>query len=68
MVLSWFDPVAVEWRGAIVVKKILGWGLLAFLIFYIVTQPSSSADIARALGSGAQSIASGLGDFVTGLV
>jgi hypothetical protein len=50
-----------------VIKKILSWGLLAFLIYYIVTQPDNAAGIFRALGGGLKNIAVGLGHFVGSL-
>jgi hypothetical protein len=62
-------PVGGVWfgRGNGVVKKVLTWGLLAFLVFYLVTQPNDSAQIIKSLGGGVKNIAVGLGDFVSGL-
>jgi hypothetical protein len=50
-----------------VIKKVLTWGLIAFLVFYVVTQPNESARILRALGNGVRAIATGLGNFVNSL-
>jgi hypothetical protein len=48
-------------------KKVLTWGFVAFLIFYVVTQPAQAADTLQAIGSGLRSVAEGLGSFVSGL-
>lgn len=48
-------------------KKVLGWGLLAFLIFFIVTKPGDAAGVLRSLGNGLKDVAVGLGEFVSGL-
>jgi hypothetical protein len=50
-----------------VAKKVLGWGALAFLVFYIVTQPAAAAGVFKAIGSGLASIANGFGSFVGNL-
>ena len=49
------------------VKKVLGWGLLAFLVFFIVTRPADAAGVMRSLGNGLRDVATGLGDFVSGI-
>ncbi|HEV2088041.1 MAG TPA: hypothetical protein VGR21_06995 [Cryptosporangiaceae bacterium] len=48
-------------------KKVLGWGLLAFLVFFIVTRPNDAASVMRSLGSGLMDVATGFGNFVSGL-
>ncbi|QSB14069.1 hypothetical protein JQS43_21435 [Natronosporangium hydrolyticum] len=50
------------------VKKILLWGGLAFLILFIAYNPRDAADVVRALGNGLLSMAQGFGDFVSELV
>jgi hypothetical protein len=50
------------------VKKILTWGGIAFLIFFIAFRPDSAADVAKSLGGGIVDIAQGFGDFFTNLV
>jgi hypothetical protein len=49
------------------VKKVAIWGLIAFLVFYIVTQPAKSAEIAGSLGNGVVDIADGFTNFVNNL-
>lgn len=34
-------------------RKILGWGALAFLIFYVITKPESAAHLIRGFAFGA---------------
>ena len=50
------------------VKKILTWSLVAFLIFFIAYRPQSAAAVVKSLGSGIMDIASGFGDFFSNLV
>ena len=50
------------------VKKILTWGLVAFLVFFIAYRPQSAAAVFRSLGSGLYDIATGVGEFFSNLV
>jgi hypothetical protein len=50
------------------VKKILTWGLVAFLVFFIAYRPASAAAVFRSLGSGLYDIATGVGEFFSNLV
>jgi hypothetical protein len=45
-------------------KKILRWGGLAFLIFFIAYRPQSAANVVTTLGGSLLDIARGFGDFV----
>ena len=49
-------------------KKIIKWGLIAALVFYVVTQPSDAASVTRSIGSGLQDAAVGFGTFISSLV
>ena len=46
-------------------KKALSWIAVAFLVFYIVTQPGDAANLLRSLGEGLRDIATGFGTFVS---
>jgi len=48
-------------------KKILVWGGLAFLIFFIAFRPDSASDIVGKLAGGLLDIGEGFADFFTGL-
>ncbi|MFF5174251.1 hypothetical protein ACFY3U_16650 [Micromonospora sp. NPDC000089] len=50
------------------VKKVLTWALVAFLIFFVAYRPNSAADVFKSLGGGIMDIAQGFGDFFTSLV
>jgi hypothetical protein len=50
------------------VKKILTWGLVAFIIFFIAYRPTNAAAVARQLGAGLYDIATGIGQFFSSLV
>ncbi|HZN73061.1 MAG TPA: hypothetical protein VFC00_15430 [Micromonosporaceae bacterium] len=50
------------------VKKILTWGGIAFLIFYVAYQPDAAANVFKSLGGGLMDIAEGFGDFFTSLI
>ncbi|MGH3095435.1 MAG: hypothetical protein ACRDMV_05475 [Streptosporangiales bacterium] len=48
-------------------KKIIVWGLVAFLVFYLVTQPEGSANIVRSIAGGLADAADGLARFMSNL-
>lgn len=50
------------------VKKILTWGGIAFLVFFIAFRPDESAEVFKSIGGGIMDIATGFGDFFTNLV
>ena len=50
------------------VKKILRWGGLAFLVFFVAYRPQSAANVVTSLGSGLLDIANGFGDFFSQIV
>jgi len=50
------------------VKKVLTWGFVAFLIFFIAYRPSEAAAVFTSIGHGILDIASGVGDFFSNLV
>jgi len=50
------------------VKKVLTWVGVAFLIFFVAYRPNSAADVFKSLGGGIMDIAQGFGDFFTSLV
>jgi hypothetical protein len=49
------------------VKKVLTWGSVAFLIFFIAYRPTSAANVAKSIGGGILDLAGGFGDFFTSL-
>jgi len=49
------------------VKRVIAWLLLAFVIFFIVTQPETSADMVRSAFRGLSNAASALANFLTSL-
>jgi hypothetical protein len=51
-----------------VVKKVLTWGLVAFLVFFIAYRPENAAAVFRSLGGGLVDIATGIGDFFSSLI
>jgi hypothetical protein len=56
-------------RGlTVMVKKVLTWGGIAFLIFFVAYRPQSAAEVFKSLGGGIMDIATGFGDFFSSLV
>jgi hypothetical protein len=51
-----------------VVKKILLWGGIAFLLFFIAYRPDSAKDVFSSLGNTVESIGDGLAEFVGSLI
>lgn len=48
-------------------KKIAIWALIAFLVFYLVTQPQGASDIVSGIAGGIAGGFEGLGRFLNGL-
>jgi hypothetical protein len=59
---------AVGSREAEMVKKVLTWALVAFLVFFVVSRPTAAAQVVKSIGSGIVGIGQGFGDFFTNLV
>jgi predicted membrane protein len=49
-------------------KKLLTWAVVAFMIFFVAFRPDSAAEVVKSLGAGVMDIAQGFGDFFTSLV
>jgi hypothetical protein len=47
-----------------VLKKVLAWLVVAFVVFYIINQPQSSADIVKNVGETLGNAATSLASFV----
>jgi hypothetical protein len=55
-------------RGlAKMVKKVLTWGGIAFLIFFVAYRPQSAAEVVKSIGGALMDIAGGFGDFFASL-
>ncbi|MEH1102243.1 MULTISPECIES: hypothetical protein [Micromonospora] len=50
------------------VKKLLIWGSVAFLIYFMAFRPEGAAEMFKAIGAGLMAMAQGLGDFLTSLM
>jgi hypothetical protein len=50
------------------VKKVLTWASIAFVVFFIAYRPSSAAQVVKSIGSGLVDIGAGFGDFFARLV
>jgi hypothetical protein len=55
-------------RRPAMIKKVLTWLGIAFLIFFIAFNPNSAAEVFSSLGSTIGDIAEGFGTFFTNLV
>lgn len=52
----------------VLVKKILTWGVVIFLIFFMAFRPENAANITRSIGAVLMALVQGLGDFFSRLV
>jgi hypothetical protein len=50
------------------VKKVLTWCLIAFLIFFVAYRPQNAASVFRTMGGTVVDIAQGFGDFFSNLL
>lgn len=48
-------------------KKVVGWIVLALVLFYIGTNPGPAADLARSLGDGVAEVFRNIGTFFSEL-
>jgi hypothetical protein len=46
-------------------QKVLKWGGIALLVFYVATQPQNAAGIVQSIVGGLETAATGFGQFVT---
>lgn len=49
-------------------KKVIVWGGIAFVVFFVAFRPAAAADFIGTLGSVVGDIFRGVGDFFRGLV
>jgi hypothetical protein len=49
-------------------KKVIAWLVVAFVVFYVIQNPESSAEMVRSAGNALGNAASSLADFVGSLV
>lgn len=49
-------------------KKIVTWGGIAFVVFFVAFRPSAARDVVETLGATAVDIFTGVGDFFGWLV
>ncbi|MGC4811459.1 hypothetical protein ACLQ29_13135 [Micromonospora sp. DT228] len=52
----------------IFVKKLLTWGSVAFLIYFMAFRPDGAAQIFKAIGGALMAMFQGFGDFLTSLM
>jgi hypothetical protein len=55
-------------RGAEMVKKVLTWSLIIFLVFFVVSRPTAAAQAVKSIGNGLLAIGQGFGNFFSSLV
>ena len=60
-------PDQLEGNGATLLKKVLTWLVIAFVVFYVIKAPESSAEIVRSAGQALGDAASSLAAFVGSL-
>jgi hypothetical protein len=53
---------------ASMVKKVLTWAAVAFLVFFVAYNPKSAAQVFKSIGNGILDVANGFGQFFTSLV
>lgn len=60
-------PAAIEKEPAMPVKKIVGWLLVVFAVWYLLTNPDGAAAFGRAVLHGLESVGQSLAKFVSSL-
>ncbi|WP_163512740.1 hypothetical protein [Fodinicola acaciae] len=49
-------------------KKVLTYGIIILLVFWVATRPNAAADAVSAIGSGIANVGNGLANFLSSLV
>ncbi len=49
-------------------KKVLTWGGVAFLIFFVAMRPGAAANVVKSLAGGVMDVMSGFSDFASNLI
>jgi hypothetical protein len=49
-------------------KKVLTWAVVIFLIYFVVTRPASAAGLVKSLGNWLVQMGRGFGDFISRVV
>jgi hypothetical protein len=49
-------------------KKVLTWALVIFLVYFVVTKPAAAAGLVKTIGSWLVDMAHGFGDFISRVV
>jgi large-conductance mechanosensitive channel len=55
-------------EGAVNLKKVITWLIVAFVIFYVVQAPESSAQLVRNVGTALGNAASSFATFIGSLI
>ena len=50
------------------VKKVLTWGAIAFLVFFMAYRPTQAATVFKSVGGSIVDVAQGFGSFLSNLV
>ncbi|MGN9776032.1 hypothetical protein ACTMS0_09680 [Micromonospora sp. H33] len=50
------------------IKKLLFWTFIAFLIYYMAFRPEGAAEMFKAIGAALVAMFQGFGDFLTGIM
>jgi len=61
-------PCTSSLEGAVNLKKVITWLIVAFIVFYIVQAPESAAQVVKNAGQALGNAASSFADFVGSLV
>jgi hypothetical protein len=62
------DLDTTRWRETGMPKKLLKWGGLAFLVFFVAYRPQNAANLFTTLGNGLMHMADGVGQFFSSIV
>lgn len=49
-------------------RKVLTWGAIAFLIFFVAFKPTSAVAVVKTMGNAAVDILAGMGNFFSSIV
>jgi hypothetical protein len=61
------DPPLCDWEVIRMLKKVITWAIVIFIVYYLVTEPAAAATVVHNIWNGLKTAASALATFVNSL-
>ena len=61
------DPPLRDWEVIRVLRKVIGWAIVIFIVYYLATEPAAAANVVHNIWNGLKTAASSMATFVNSL-